>query len=349
MENQRRNFLKKSGLGLGMAASASHFSFDIIKSSKKEGKIVGQGDFKYRVDKQWGVQDPTKVPVKNCHEMVQDKKGRLILLTDETNNNLIFYDRSGKVLKTWGNQFPGAHGLTLWEEGGEEFLFITDTVKHQVYKTTLDGKVLMTIDYPMESGVYAKAEEFVPTETTIAPNGDIYIADGYGANYISVYDSKGNFKFHFGGKGQEDELFDCCHGITIDTRQKDSDTLLITSRSANQFKRFTLDGKHLETIDIPGMWPCRPVIKEKDLYFAIIVTNTWWDYDGFVAAFNTDNKLISAPGAITESNEDGTIKTAKYDGETFLSPHDVCIDNDLNIYVAQWLSGKTYPVMLERI
>ena len=332
-----------------MAASASHFSFDIIKSSKKEGKIVGQGDFKYRVDKQWGVQDPSKIPVKNCHEMVQDKKGRLILLTDETKNNVIFYDRSGKVLKTWGNQFPGAHGLTLWEEGGEEFLFITDTVKHQVYKTTIDGKVLMTLDYPKESGVYGKAEEFVPTETTIAPNGDIYIADGYGANYISVYDSKGNFKFHFGGKGQDDELFDCCHGITIDTRQKNLDTLLITSRSANQFKRFTLDGKHLETIDTPGMWPCRPVIKGKELYFAIIVTNTWWDYDGFVAAFNTDNKLVSAPGATTEMNEDSTIKTARYDGETFLSPHDVCIDDDLNIYVAQWLSGKTYPVMLERL
>ena len=345
----RRSFLKKSGLLLGATASvAPQFSFDIVKTKKKDGKIVGQGNFKYRVNKEWGVQDFSKIPVKNCHEMVQDKQGRLILLTDEVKNNVIFYDRSGKVLKTWGDQFPGAHGLTLWSEGGEEFLFITDTVKRQVYKATLDGKILLTIDYPKESGVYESNEKFKPTETTIAPNGDIYVADGYGSNYISVFDSKGKFKFHFGGKGDEDGLFDCCHGITLDTRQKEHNTLLITSRSANKFKRFTLDGKHIETISIPGMWPCRPVIKGKDLYFAIIVTQSWWDYDGFIAAFDMNNKLISAPGANTEMNADGTITKATYDGQTFLSPHDVCVDNDMNLYIPQWMSGKTYPVMLER-
>ena len=38
-----------------------------------------------------------------------------------------------------------------------------------------------------------------------------------------------------------------------------------------------------------------------------------------------------------------------YDDKTFLNPHDVCIDNDDNLYVPQWNSGKTYPLKLIRI
>ena len=317
---ERRTFLKAGMALAGAAATLPHFSFNIISKPKATGPIVGQGDFKYRVNKEWGVQDATQIPVKNCHEMVQDKQGRLILLTDETRNNVIFYDRSGKVLKTWGIDFPGAHGLTISDEGGEEFLYITDTVKHQVFKTTLEGELLMTIDCPLDAGIYGKSEEFVPTETAIAPNGDIYVADGYGKDYISVFDGKGQFKSYFGGKGDGDGHFDCAHGITLDTRQSSLDSLLVTSRTAQKFKRFSLEGEFIESIDVTGMWPCRPVIKGDDLYFAIIVTNSWWDYDGFVAVFDKNHQLKSAPGANVEFDANGALTKAEYDRNTFLSP-----------------------------
>ena len=38
-----------------------------------------------------------------------------------------------------------------------------------------------------------------------------------------------------------------------------------------------------------------------------------------------------------------------YDQKTFFNPHDVCVDNDENIYVPQWNSGKTYPLKLTRV
>ena len=53
-----------------------------------------------------------------------DNKGRLIMVTDETKNNIIIYDKSGKLLHSWGHGFPGGHGLTYWDAGGDEFLFI---------------------------------------------------------------------------------------------------------------------------------------------------------------------------------------------------------------------------------
>lgn len=349
MKNEnRRSFLKKSALAGMITVPGGTTSFNINKGMEQNSPIVGHNDFKYKVNKSWGVQDESKIPVKDCHEMVQDSKGRLIMLTNHTNNNVIIYDRSGKVTGSWGNSFPGAHGLTLSKEGDEEFLFITDQDLHKVFKTTLDGKILMELDYPKEAGVYESAEKYLPTETAVGPNGDIYVADGYGQNYITQYTSQGEYIRHFGGKGEGDDQFDCCHGVTLDTRGAEPE-LLITSRTKQQFKRFSLDGKHLETIDLPGCWVCRPVIKGENLYFAVIVTESWYAYDGMVAVLDKDNKVLSFPGGEKPTYEDGMLVKGKSDATTFFNPHDVCIDDDLNIYVPQWYSGKTYPVMLERV
>ncbi len=345
----RRIFLKNTSILGTVAISAPMFSFNIINRRKAVGPIIGHGDFKYHVDKEWGVQDSLKIPVNDCHEMVQDSNGRLIMLTNHEKNNVIIYDRSGKVLKTWTLNLPGAHGLTIADEGSEQFLFITDTDINKVYKTTLDGKVLIERSAPKEIEAYSDASKFKPTETAVAPNGDFYVADGYGGNYITQFNSKGEYIRHFGGKGQNDDQFDCCHGVTLDMRNSDNPTLLITSRSKQEFKRFTLDGKWLETIKLPGCWICRPVIKGENLYFAVIVTKSWGKYDGLVAVLDKNNKVVSLPGGQQPVYENGVLKEAVYDGTTFLNPHDVCIDNDENIYVPQWYSGKTYPVKLERV
>ena len=342
---KRRKFIQSS-----LTLSTSAFivpEFNILKNRKEE--VIGHGDFRYRVDKLWGVQDPSNIPVKDCHEMVQDSEGRLILLTNETKNNVIFYDRSGKVIKTWGNEFVGAHGLTLSEEGGEEFLYITDPERHQVFKTTRDGKILMTIDYPAETGKYEKADQYKPTEIAVAPNGDFFVADGYGLDYIIKYNQKGQIENIFGGKGDKDRNLKNAHGVCLDTRDASNPTLLVTSRATQEFKKFSLDGKHLKTVKLANCWVCRPVIHGEELYFAVIVSETWSSYDGFVVVLDKNDQVIAAPGASEPTYTGNKLNTLTYDGETFYNPHDVCVDNEKNLYIPQWNSGKTYPVKLERI
>ena len=110
----RRQFVKKSSLTVGTSSLITPLSaFNITGKANKDEEIIGHGQYTYRVHKEWGNLDPSKTPVFNCHEMVMDSKGRLIMITDEIKNNILIYDKSGKLLDSWGTWFPGGHGLTL--------------------------------------------------------------------------------------------------------------------------------------------------------------------------------------------------------------------------------------------
>ena len=123
--NKRRNFIKKSAFVAGASIFAPSFTFGITRSKNTMRETVGHGNFRYTVDKEWGVQDPSKTPVNDCHEMVLDSQGRILMTTTGAdNNNVIIYDKSGKVLDSWGTEFPGAHGLSIMSEGSDQFCLL---------------------------------------------------------------------------------------------------------------------------------------------------------------------------------------------------------------------------------
>ncbi|MEP7258820.1 MAG: 6-bladed beta-propeller, partial [Flavitalea sp.] len=329
---KRKDFLQQTALVTGGVIIAS----DLF--ARPKGPVYGHNGMTYRMDTKWSHADTAKYPVNDCHEMVQDSKGRIILLTNETHNNVLIYDKSGKLLDSWGHDFPGAHGLTIHKAGGEDFLFITDTANHQVYKTTIDGRILFTVDFPQETGVYEKKEAFVPTETTVLDNGEFYIADGYGSQYVIHYDANGKLLGYFGGKGEATEKLDNAHGIVLDTRRAVPD-LLVTDRTRNCFKRFSLDGKLIEVIKVAGACVCRPVIHGDHLYAAVLRSPTMdKEKTGFVTIFDKDNKVVSNIGGTKPEFIDGVMQPLAQAEKIFVHPHDVCVDNDENLYVAQWAS-----------
>ena len=340
---ERRNFIGKSAV----VTAGLFITRDMFKPTT--GPVYGHNGMTYQLNTKWGTLNADKTPVNDCHEMIQDAKGRIILLTNETKNNVIIYNKSGKLVDSWGTQFPGAHGLTVQHTGKEDYLFITDTDKHQVYKTTIDGKILLTIDPPKDIAAYAKKEAFVPTETTVLDNGDFYIADGYGAQHILHYDEKGVLKNAFGGRGEGEQFLDNAHGICVDKRNGTT-TLLITDRTRNAFKRFSLEGKLLEVIHLPGACVCRPVIKGDYLYAAVLRSpDLNAEGSGFVTILDKDNKVVSNLGGSAPIYEDNKLKPLYQTDKILFHPHDVCVDDEGSIYVAQWASGKVYPYKFTRV
>jgi hypothetical protein len=337
---KRREFLKSSlwaAAGMGLVSWTSRGEL-----------VLGHGDFRYKVDLNWGALNAQFYPVKDCHELVQDKRGRIILLTNHTRNNILIYNRDGKLLNAWGTEFPGAHGLTLKDEGGEEFLYITDTERHEVIKTTLSGRIVWTWGYPKASGVYDSPAQYIPTETAVADNGDVYIADGYGSQYIMHYNQKGELLNVFGGRGEGEAQFLNAHGICIDQRGQ-APELLITARQQNQLKRFGMDGELKGIIDLPGAYICRPVVHGSNVYLATIWSGDGSSGTGFVSILDEQNRLVSAPGGVAPVYEEDHLRPMYQVLRVFTHPHDVCVDEDENLYVAQWNAGFTYPIKLTRV
>ena len=126
--------------------------------------------------------------------------------------------------------------------------------------------------------------------------------------------------------------------------------LMVTSREENAFKRFTLEGQYIDTIPLPGAWVCRPVIKGDYLYAAVLQSqHRQGQESGFVTILDKNNKVVSNLAGSTPTYQ-GQVLTDMYQTvKAFKYPHDVCIDDEENLYVAQWNSGHVFPYKLTPI
>jgi len=338
----RRTFIQASA----MLAGAAAFNFGDVFAAPGENLILGQGDFKYRPVPGWGVLD-AKTPVKNCSAMTTDAEGRIFLLTDHTANNVIIYNNDGELLGKWGDRFPGAHGLEIVREDDREVLFITDISMNRVFKTTLDGEVLMELTYPKSTGKYAAENEYRPSWTLHLPNGEFFVLDGYGKDYIMRYDRDGKLLHYFGGPEGGIAHWGP-HGGIIDTRGPGEPEMLVAMSDQQSIKRLTLDGKLIEEISLPGSNPRMIQIVGEYLFVPHLADN--WPKDrmshGYLSVLDRDYKIVSNIGAAPPVYVDGKLKPMHEQGGLFRHPHDLVVAKDGAIYVPQFASGNTYPVKL---
>ena len=164
---------------------------------------------------------------------------------DSTIDPILHFDTSGRLLNSFGGGlFVSPHKITVDKDGN---LWVADNgIKdgkgQQVFKFSPSGKVLMTLG---KAGVAGPALDTFdqPTEVAIAPNGDIFVADGHGnaptANArIVKFDRNGKFLKTWGKKGTAIGDFDCIHTLAFDSRGR----LLIGDRQNNRIQIYDQDG-----------------------------------------------------------------------------------------------------------
>jgi len=314
-------------------------------------EVLGHGAFRYRVVPQWGVLG-AETPVKDCHGLARDRAGHIILLTNHTANNVIIYDRSGRLVHKWGTQFPGAHGLALVTEGGgREVLYITDLTTHRVVKTTLDGTLLEEWRWPELTGKYEKEEQYRPSWTVHLPNGDFFVLDGYGRDFITRYGADGKFQRIFGG-AEGGIVHWGPHAGMADMRDPKNPSLLIAMSDQQHLLRLALDGQKIAQYDLPGGNPRQ--IRLHDGYFFVAHLGDNWPQDrasrGFISVLDANLRVVAnLAGSAPVYDDGGKLQPMRHTQEVFRHPHDVLVDPDGSLYVAQFASGQTYPIKLERV
>jgi hypothetical protein len=336
MINSRRGFL--AGIGTGLGAPL------LLKATNKSGSnkpVLGEGEHTYEVTHDWG-ELPAEIKYGNTHGVCEDSRGHIyvhhtVYATSESSDSMVVFDHKGKFVKSWGKEFKGgAHGLYIRKEGNEEFLYLCDTKRGLVVKTTLNGEEVFTLGYPKVSEVYAKPGpdgkplKYSPTNLAVAPNGDFYVGDGYGSSYIIQYNSKGEYIRTFGGPGKEAGQLSCPHGIFVDTRGAEP-ILTVADRSNKRIQRFTLDGKHIDFVyGTPA--PCHfSVYKNGDMLIP--------DLFARVTLMDRDNKIIINLGDDSQSDYMATRKLTRdhFKPGKFVCPHGACFDHKGNIYVVEWV------------
>lgn len=152
---------------------------------------------------------------------------------------IIFEGESGKMIASFGDGlFGSAHGLTV---DHNDNIWVTDGRRHTVHKFSADGKLLMTVgaqDVPGLDGSHFNR----PTDIAIAPNGDMYVADGYGNRRIVHMDSSGKFIRDWGTEGDKEGQFVDPHGITLD----EAGNVYVADRGNSRIQVFTKEGKFIQ-------------------------------------------------------------------------------------------------------
>jgi len=341
----RRDFLK-----MGAVATAGLTLPNLAAADETKPPLrLGTGANTYEPVEGWGQLPPGMNYGFGCGVVV-DSKDRVYVTSRSTSPAVAVFDRAGKLLETWGNDFADkvgytpaevkdtAHCLYWSKEGNNEFLYFTENVStnkegpklgKRVYKTDLHGKILYVIgNVDKESSTSQKFEWTNPTDVAVAANGDIYVVDGYGSQKVSRFDKNFTHLKTIGTKGKEHGQFNVCHGIWVNTLKSEPE-IFIADRVNGRLEVYSPELDYKRTLDGNVRNPCCFYQHGEQLFVPDLASR--------VTILDPDGQLVTHLGDGREA--DG--KTAKPDNKTnpalFAAPHAMCVDSRGDLYVVEWV------------
>lgn len=278
------------------------------------------------------------------HGVVVSADGRILIFHQATPAVLV-YSGKGTLLASWGD-YPGAHGMALVEEDGVEYLWLTDQERCTVVKTTLNGEVVATLPPPPLVHPAYREKRYVPTwvavnETRIGGNGDVWVADGYGAHVVHGFDRHGNHLHTLDGtEGAGRYRFP--HGVWFGLRQG-SPQLYVADRSNARVQVYDPEGNFVRCfgegfLTNPDMFSaCGDLMLVPELRARLTLLDA---DDRPIARIGANDAVAREPGW---PNDRRLLEAGKFN-----SPHAAAADAHGNIYVVEWITGGRV-VKLEKL
>ena len=260
----------------------------------------------YRLVADWPTL-PADLKLGGISAVATDAKDNVYLL-HRVKPYVVVFDSAGKFLKSWNGDFKTPHGLRIDAEGN---LWIADMANHLVQKFTPDGKLLMKMGTKNEAGL-AEDKFNKPADVAVGPDGEIYVADGYGNSRIARFDKTGKFEKDWGKKGKGEAEFNIPHVVMLDGKQR----IVVGDRENLRVQLFDRAGKLVELWKDTGA-PYGLHIYQDRVYLA----------DGRKGTI----RVLDLNGKLLAKWDPGVGK-----GET---PHWITVDSKGAVYIG-WVSGK---------
>jgi sugar lactone lactonase YvrE len=212
------------------------------------GASAQQSGGTYEVDPGWAQLPQGTTWNGNTTWITADGKGNVVVLV-RTAPYFRVFTRDGKFVKAFGDEglFESAHSVTIDAQG---FLWVTDSAAHVVHKFSPEGRVLMTLGKKGVAGDNTSRDSFnQPNHVAIAPNGDIYVSDGYVNARVVQFSKDGKYVRMIGGvKGSQPGQLQLPHGVALDSRGR----ILVNDSDNKRVSVFDKEGRFVETWPYPS-------------------------------------------------------------------------------------------------
>ncbi len=168
-----------------------------------------------------------------------DKNGLIYLIQrGDKLDPVIVLDRNGKIVRSWGKgMYSMPHGIRVDAQGN---VWTTDASSSMVYKFSPEGKKLMEIEVGGQPAP-CPGSFCSTTDIAFAPNGNLFIADGYRNARILEYTPQGKKVREWGTAGEGPGQFKLPHSIQVD----ENGIIYVADRENGRIQRFDLQGKYL--------------------------------------------------------------------------------------------------------
>lgn len=292
----------------------------------------------------WQEQLPPGLSHREVADVCIDTEDRVILYP-RYEHAVIMYERDGRFVRSWGQGLFGrSHGITFGPDGS---VYCADDLGHAIRKFSLEGELLLTIGTPgtpSDTGYNGKDLETIRcsagpfnrcTKLAVAPNGDLYVSDGYGNARVHHFTARGELVRSWGTPGTGPGEFHIPHGLCVASDGR----VLVADRENDRIQFFSPDGEYLEewndvqrpcgvSIDASGLiYVVELQAKAGSLSYAHGVYPE--DRSGRVSIFAPDGRLVARWGEY--GCEPGN----------FIAPHGLAVDSRGDVYVAEvvWTLG----------
>lgn len=300
---------------------------------------------KFQVVKSWE-RLPQGYVHKDVDGVAADSKGNVYLMTRQ-DARVIVYDRDGNFLRSWGEGLftPRTHGIAI---GPDDMVYTVDDGDHTVRKFTPEGKQLMMLGTPGKSsdtGYDGKSLASIkrggppfnrPTDVAVAPDGELYVCDGYGNARVHRFTADGALLQSWGEPGIEPGQFHLPHGIGVSPDNR----VFVTDRENDRVHIYTRDGRLLDT------WTHvqRPTDVAFDAEGRVYISELWWRVGQ--SSFTNGKIKYDLPGGVRVLDLQGNVLLhwCSADREApgnFVAPHTLCVDSWGDLYVGEvtWTFG----------
>ena len=254
--------------------------------------------------REWGATSAIYPANDGVHIWVAERCGTNLCVGSDVDPVMLF-DQDGNVVKSFGSGLiTWPHGMyvdaddNVWVADAVGYAPVPEGIGHTIMKFSPDGELLMRLGKEGVAGdgidVFNK-----PSDMLVAPNGDIFVADGHdagGNNRIIKFDKDGKYLMQWGSTGGDHGQFRDPHALAMDSQGR----LFVGDRGNSRLQIFSQSGEWLSTWTQFGR-PSGLFIDENDILYSAdsesnARRNTGWKrgirigsaVDGFVTGFIPD-------------------------------------------------------------